>query len=407
MVTKLSANEKSQIKIECQITGLPKPSVKWLRNDIDLKNDDKLKLENKQEIYALSIKDLSIKEKGAYVAIAENEIGTAKNKIYVDINNIPVLIKGLSNVEYELKENLKIELLVTYKSKPKGEIYWFVGDKQINDDGSHYIISEEVGKDDDGSDIQIAKLKLSDVSLSDSGQYKCKVKNCAGEINTSGSLTIVKAPQVIEGLPENLEITEKKEAKLVCKILDSIPKSTVTWYKDGVELKNTKKYVIGKPLVDEETGALVFNLTIMDSLANDSGVYSIKSANKVSSVESICNVYILSAPKITKDLKPNVECAENDKVHLEVQAVGRPVPEFKWYYFNVETNSEEPINQDGGEISIQVQNDNIFSIDFLNIKQTMKGKYILRLSNKAGSVETSCNIVVNGIIYFLNYFILM
>lgn len=396
-VTKLAVNEKSQVKIECQVTGLPKPAVKWLRNDMDVKSDDKLKLENKQEVYAISIKDFSIKEKGAYVVVAENEIGTAKNKIYVDINSIPILVKGLVNTEVELQANLKVELVCTYKSKPKAEVTWIFGDKTLKDgdDDSRVSITDEIGKDDEGNEIMITTLRLSGVTMTDSGAYKCKLKNCAGEVVTSGTLTIIKASQIIEGLPELLEVTEKKEIKLVAKILDSVPKSTVTWHKDGNALNNSKKFVIGKPTLDETTGAMIYTLTVADSLLNDAGVYSIKSSNKVSTVESKCTVMILSAPKITKDLKPSIECVENDKVHVEVTATGRPVPDFKWYRFNTETNSEEEVVP-AADISTQVQSDSVFSIDFLSIQQNMKGKYTLRLTNKAGTAETSCNVIVNG-----------
>lgn len=401
-ITKLAVNEKSQIKIECQVTGLPKPTVKWLRNDIDLKNDDKSKLENKQEVYALSIKDFSIKEKGAYVIVAENEIGSARNKIYVDINNIPVVVKGLVNTEVELKENLQVELACIYKSRPKADVTWLVGDKTLKDgdENARVTITDETAKDDEGNEIMITKIKLSPATLSDSGSYKCKLKNCAGEVVSNANLSILKSSQFIEGLPESLEVVEKKEIKLVAKILDSVPKSIITWHKDGSAINNTKKFLVGKPTVDESTNALVYTLTVTDCLLTDSGVYSIKSSNKVSTVESKCNVGILSVPKITKDLKPNIECAENDKVHMEVTATGRPVPEFKWYYFNLETNSEEEVLPIEGEISSQVLSDSLFSIDFLNIKQSMKGKYTLRLTNKAGSAETSCNVVVNGNFFF-------
>lgn len=328
--------------------------------------------------------------------VAENDVGSAKNKIYLDINNIPVFVKGLSNQEVEIQENLKLELLCTYKSKPKADVSWFFGDRLLKDgdDDSHYSIFEETGNE--GNEIQITQLKILNAGLSDSGSYKCKLKNSAGEVNSNGTLAILKPPKIVEGLPEQLELIEKKEIKLVCKLMESVPKSTISWHKDGVALNNPKKYIIGKPAADEATGSFVYTLVIPESAQNDAGVYSIKSANKVSTVESKCTVFILSAPKITKDLKPNLECTENDKVHIEVTAVGRPLPEFKWYWFNIETNSEEQVATPIDGFINTNQNDNIYSIDFINIKQTMKGKYTLKLSNKAGSVETSCNIVVNG-----------
>lgn len=387
------------------MTGLPKPVIKWLKNDVEIKNDDKFKQENKQELYTLSIKDFSIKEKGSYVVLAENEIGKAMNKIYIDINSIPVVVKGLANSEVQMQENLKVELNCTYKSKPPAEVTWFFGDKTLKDgdEDSRIIINDECIKDEDGNDVMKTTLKYSFVNSSDSGTYKVKLKNCAGEVVSIGALLILKAPQIINALPELLEVSEKKEIKLVAKILESVPKSTITWHKDGSGLNNSKKFLIGKPTFDETTGAHIYTLTVPESMLNDSGVYTIKCSNKVSTVESNCTVSILSPPKITKDLKPNIECIENEKVHLEVTATGRPVPEFKCYHFNAETNSEEEIVPVEGEISTQVQSDSIFSIDFLNIRQKMKGKYTLKLSNKAGTAETTSNIIVNSN-YFINLF---
>ena len=54
-ITKISVNEKSQLKVECQLSGNPKPTIKWLKDDDELKTGDKFKFESRQENYGLNI----------------------------------------------------------------------------------------------------------------------------------------------------------------------------------------------------------------------------------------------------------------------------------------------------------------------------------------------------------------
>lgn len=341
-ITKLSVNEKTQIKIDCQVSGNPKPSVKWFLNDEELKTTDKFKFETKQDMYAITIKDCSLKEKGAYYLLAENSIGQVKDKIYLDINSIPSITKPLTNTELVLIENLTHELVFNYRSKPKADLTWLFADKPIIDDQTHYVLSDEA-LNEEGPDFYQAKLLIKNINLSDSGNFKCKVKNCAGEVSTSALITIIKAPVITQHLPESKEIVEKKELKIGFQFEDSIPKSTISWQKDGNVLNASKRILISKPQMDSQTGHLAVSLTIPDPQVTDCGIYTVKIANKVADVQSICNVNVLSVPKITKDLKQTIEANEDNDARLDVTASGKPTPEFKWYFFNTETNSEQEL----------------------------------------------------------------
>lgn len=341
-ITKLSVNEKTQIKIDFQVSGNPKPTVKWFLNDEELKTTDKFKFETKQDMYAMTIKDCSLKEKGAYYVLAENSIGQVKDKMYLDINSIPSITKPLTNTELALIENLSHELVFNYRSKPKADLTWLFADKPIIDDQTHYVLSDEA-LNEEGPDNYQAKLLVKNINLSDSGNFKCKVKNCAGEVSTSALLTIIKAPVITQHLPETKEIVEKKELKIGFQFEDSIPKSTISWQKDGNTLNASKRVLISKPQIDAETGHLAVSLTIPDPQVTDCGIYTVKVANKVADVQSVCNVNVLSVPKITKDLKQTIELNEDNDARLDVTASGKPTPEFKWYFFNTETNSEHEL----------------------------------------------------------------
>ena len=400
-ISKLTVGEKNQFKIECQISGLPKPTIKWLKGNDELRSTEKSKLENKQEIYSLFIKDCSSYEQGVYSVLAENSVGKAVSKLFIDVNNIPFFVKGLANTEAVLEETeLKVELLVTFKSKPRAEPSWFFGDKQIKDgdEEGRYAVCDDLATENI-DEVFVSKLIIKKTKIADSGIFKCKLKNSAGEVISSGVLSILKAPSITTPLPEFQNLLEKNEIKLECQIADGFPKSTVTWHKNGgPELKASKRVLIGKPTLDQATSSYIYTLNIPDSVINDSGVYSCKATNKILAAETKCNLGVLSAPRIIKDLKPTLECSENGRLHIEVTAAGKPVPEFKWTRFNTDTNSEDEIvAQENGMVTMQCQSESVYCIDFARIGKEMSGKYMLKLSNAAGSVETVCNVIVNVI----------
>lgn len=404
-VSKLVANEKSQVKLECQISGTPKPAVKWMLGEEEIKTSDKLKLETKQDLYALLIKECTAKEQGFIKVIAENQVGKAVSKVLLDINNIPIIVKGLAATnEFVLEETeLKVELPVTFKSKPKADVTWLYADRQLQDgdDEGHYSIKESTSTDENGDETFTTTLIINNAKLADAGSLKCKLKNPAGEVTSAGALAILRAPVITTPLPESVDLVEKKDIKLECQIADAVPKATITWHKDGTTLNASKRIVIGKPVLDQTTGSYIYSLTISDSTLNDGGVYSVKAANKVLTAESKCVIGVLSPPRIIKDLKPTLEVTEGDKVLLEVTAAGKPMPEFKWYRFDANTNSEVEIVA-SEEIAMQSVTENgVYNISISRITKEMQGKYILRLTNSAGTVETACNIVVNGSTIFL------
>ena len=116
--------------------------------------------------------------------------------------------------------------------------------------------------------------------------------------------------------------------------------------------------------------------------------------SKITTIESNCEVAVFSAPRITKELKPTVQAKMGDQIVLDVSVTSRPEPEFKWYRLDIQ-NSQEVEVLPSETIKI-LKNKNVYSLTICKISQDLKGKYVLRLKNKFGSVETACNISAEG-----------
>ncbi len=401
IITKFLVNEKSTLKIECQLDGLPKPTAKWFFGDSEITSSDRFKLESKQDNYYLTIKDLNLNAKGLYRCEGTNNVGKTTSNIIIDLNTIPVVSKPLENTEIVLEsDNQQTELVCVFTSKPKADITWYFSNKEIKDgdsnSGSTYFTSEESTTDSDGNETTTARLKLQNLALANSGSFKCKSKNCAGEANTACVLSIIKAPVILQPLPQSINLTEKEQILMEVKVGDSVPKAIVQWFKDDIEIKTSKRVIIAKPVIESTTNSAIYTLTIQEASAADLGVYKLRASNSIATVETLCTVDVLSPPKIVKDLKPKMECTEGDKISLDVTATGNPHPEFKWLCFNHEKNIEEEVHTSEGHIEIRcLPSSNIYSLIFHSIKKTDIGKYILKLKNIAGEAEASIDMTVN------------
>ena len=386
----ISVNEKSQVKLDCQVTGTPKPTLKWFKEDTELHVSDKIKIETKFDTNLLIIKDISVKDRGIYKCQAENNAGTSVSKVFIDINSAPVIIKSITNSEVTISEpNQAHEFVSIYQSKPKSETAWFLGDKQLANDDPKYVFSEESTADEQYT----TKLKIQNLSLEDAGSYKCKLRNLVGEISSSANLSVLKGQVFVKELEPLIEVGEKSEVRLECKLDDSNPKSTVSWLKDGNPVSASKRIVIGQPKLDEDKKSTIYTLTLLDTNATDTALYSLKTVSKIATVETNCQVNILSAPKFLRDAKPTLQCAAGEKVTLEVLATGKPDPEYKWYTVDYNNKETEIISNDLINIS-RVKN--TYSLTFEKIANENRGKYLLRLTNNAGSIEATCNILLDG-----------
>jgi hypothetical protein len=397
-LTKFTLNEKSQVKLECNVIGIPKPIIKWFKNNEEVRSGDKFKSENKLDNYSLIIKDCTNNEKGVYKVLAENCVGSVINEIILDLNNLPNFTKCLSNSEVILEDNLSLEFTCIYRSKPTAEVFWYFGEKWIqnNEQDSHYLIIYENINDPNGIESYLTTLKIFNLNLADSGTYTCRLKNCVGEISSHSILTVLTQPKIIKHLPKNLDQIEKKELKLECCISESIPKSTIQWLKNGNVLNNSKNITIAKPTYDQETNSMCYSLNILEPLVADSDSYKISASNKIATVESICDLNIISAPRIIKDIKSTFECNEFEKISLELTVVGNPRPEFRWYQFNQDNNSEVELESLEGVFNSYIKSENTYVFEIMKVFKSMQGKYTIKLFNSGGSIETSFYLIVNG-----------
>lgn len=71
------------LKIHANVTGLPIPSCKWLKDSVELKTDDNTIITFKEGVTILTIKRANIDNSGLYKLIVENVCGKQEDQVKV------------------------------------------------------------------------------------------------------------------------------------------------------------------------------------------------------------------------------------------------------------------------------------------------------------------------------------
>ncbi len=70
--------EGESVKLEAKVSGNPRPTFSWLKDDDDLKMTDRIRVHEDGEWVCLEIVDVELDDEADYVCIAENELGEAE-----------------------------------------------------------------------------------------------------------------------------------------------------------------------------------------------------------------------------------------------------------------------------------------------------------------------------------------
>lgn len=75
------------LQIRANVTGLPMPICKWLKDDVELKTDENTIITFKEGVAILTIKRADVNNSGLYKLIVENTCGKQEDQV-------KVLVKG-------------------------------------------------------------------------------------------------------------------------------------------------------------------------------------------------------------------------------------------------------------------------------------------------------------------------
>eukprot|EP00063_Salmo_salar_P096523 XP_014071358.1 PREDICTED: obscurin-like isoform X3 [Salmo salar] len=176
-----------------------------------------------------------------------------------------VLLAGCTT---KIGQTIKLACKVT--GTPKPVVSWFQDGLALEDGPHHIITADRAGT---------CCLIMDGVTPEDSGQYLCYASSSVGHASTLAKIVVDAPPRFITRL-QSACLLEGEDIKFSCST-HSTPLPRVSWFKDGKELTDQRKYHIES---DARSGILT--LTIMNPGETDLGQYKCELWNKLGSAKS-------------------------------------------------------------------------------------------------------------------------
>jgi len=370
------------------VAGVPKPTVEWYQGDKVLAKGKRRLLEeeltNEGTIYKMTVRDIIMKDFGDITLKATNMVGESVSPCIFQIIQVkPTIIADFPKMQ-ECKENAEFILTAKIDGSPPPTAVWLCEGEEIKADGERVIITQE--ESDDGAGY-VCTLRITKCGDQDNGKYTLLVKNTAGEAKLETMLDVMgkpKAPKVINEIdPKEITIPGKKDLRLKAKI-SGFPAPTISWLRDGNEIKVRKGVLISQ---DASGGA---TLVVEKCTGSDAGVYTAKGSNEVGECETSCTVSVTQAmeePKFTSLLR-SAKAVEGSPIKLEGKMVGHPQPEIKWMY------NDQEWEPDNNRIKQFVNPDGTFGLIFESTTGDDKGAYVAIAYNSEGTARSLANIAI-------------
>ncbi|KAJ8728639.1 hypothetical protein PYW07_006335 [Mythimna separata] len=329
------------MRIPCNATGLPEPSITWKLGDRVINPDAKYSLDDG----TLIIRSPKVSDTNSYTCEAKNEVGADRATFKAYIRQVPIL-KGVHTVKARIGAATKIEC--TVNGEPKPTIKW-----QFMDKSSSTFLS--VPESDE-------VLHISMVASKHAGRYKCIAQNNVGTNEHVTTLEVQDPPRISSATT----IFESTEGDALLKIPCSaagLPVPSITWKADDLVIKPSAKYTI-------EDGTLV----IRNPKKSDTNSYTCEAKNEAGAVSATFKAYIRQIPKLKGEDSKNVKIGTPVKIECIIDQ-GEPTPKISWQFMDKNALKFVPIT--GSE--------NVFHIS--NAENKHAGRYKCVAQNSVGSDE--------------------
>ncbi|GAB1597549.1 hypothetical protein Ahia01_000031400, partial [Argonauta hians] len=257
--------------------------VTWLKDNEELKLDDRMELKVDKKVHTLIIHNVTVEDQGDYTCVA-GTVSTTTSKLIQEAETYeeiveevqPEFIKHLTEVKVKEKETATFmcETSVEYPYP-----IWLKDGDVIDESDRTKIIT----------DRNSYKLVISNVNLNDSGEYSCII----GELSTSAKLHVEEIKPEFTKHLKDLTVKEEEIATFVCELSKENVK--VDWFKNGTKITANERIKI---VTEKRIQKLIINKVTLE----DYGEYSCTIGNVSTKAKLIVDEI---KPEFTKGLKEN------------------------------------------------------------------------------------------------------
>nr|XP_046254297.1 hemicentin-1-like isoform X13 [Scatophagus argus] len=322
----------SSVTLTCSSSG-SSLSFLWLNSSSEVTESDRVQLTDGGS--TLTIVNVTRYDQGPFRCLVSNPVSddSSSNEVNLSISYGPenIILTSPPHEYYAVGSNFILSC--SADSRPAAMFYWFLNGDQLTDTG--------------------AELRLTNIQMSQSGNYSCQAfnqKTGRYEMSQSSPVTVLER---ISGVSltstTNLPI-EKKSVNLTCEAAGTV--FNRRWKKDGSDLILADNMM----LYDENRGLFIDPLQ-----RTDSGTYSCNVSNPVSAEEATFTMDVNYGPDNVQITGPS-EVHVGQAINLTCSAESNPSASYTWMLNGTEIHNSAVFTKnttefsDSGEYTCQVTN---------------------------------------------------
>ncbi|XP_062437683.1 hemicentin-1 [Rhea pennata] len=364
MPENISIVEKNPISLICEASGIPLPSITWLKNGWPVTANGSVRILSGGR--TLRLTHTGVEDEGQYACVVMNAAGEARKKFDLTVL-VPPRIVGENKLEdVKVKEKHSVTLTCEVIGNPVPQITWIKDGQPVPEDDDHNFLSS-------GRFLQITNAQVTDT-----GRYTCVASNAAGDKSKSYSLNVLVSPTIVgadsHGSVEDVTVILNSPTSLLCEAY-SYPPATITWLKDGNPIESNRNTRI---LPGGRT------LQILSAQEDHAGRFTCIATNEAGESLKHYEVKVYVPPTINKGnisgmgLSPKeVKIKVNHSLALECEAHAIPAAAISWY------KDGQPLKPDD-HVIIQASGRTL-QVKEAQVSDT--GRYTCLASNIAGEDE--------------------
>uniref|UniRef100_A0A1B0CIV6 Ig-like domain-containing protein n=2 Tax=Lutzomyia longipalpis TaxID=7200 RepID=A0A1B0CIV6_LUTLO len=307
-LSNVMARVGQKIKLECEVTGIPRPELFWTHNGKPFTGRDSKLIVDGDRV-TLLIPEAFFKDTGVYTLTAKNLAGEVSNSCNVcvkgrvpnetsdsefasDMEPVkPAVQLPLKNTSVFEGKSVRLDCVIV--GQPEPEVIWYHDDRPVKE----------------SADIQLlfqgdrCSLLIHEAYTEDAGEYKVIAINSAGETSSICQLTVsplnnlepatrmtgermqsTVSPPKFEKLLIDILASEGEKVVFEC-LVSGDPRPEIKWLLNNREIIPNER--IQTSYADDGT----IKLTIENVTSNDKGLYTVKATN--SSGESKCFSHLI------------------------------------------------------------------------------------------------------------------
>ncbi|XP_058494160.1 hemicentin-1 isoform X1 [Solea solea] len=359
--TEVSVVVNNVLELQCEASGIPTPSLTWLKDGRPLPQTDSLRLLRGGEV--LRVASAQLEDTGRYSCLANSPAGDDDKEFQVRVHVPPNIVGESTPHNISVLQSRQVTLECKSDAVPPPTLAWLKDGQPLQASARVRILSG-------GRYLQINMAELSDRA-----QYTCVASNIAGKTTRHFNLAVNVAPTIKQG-SQTVSVLISNPAVLEC-IVSGVPPPRVTWRKHGAILAgNNPRYTVA------EDGSL----HILSAQVTDTGRYLCMATNQAGTQRKRVDLQVYVPPSIT-DGRTNVTVTVNVQTTLSCEASGIPKPTVSW------TKNGHAINTDQNQNMYRLLSSGSLVVIAPTVEDTAVYKCVV--SNEAGEHSRSIHLTVH------------